>query len=386
MIRTALTMLVGDRSKFLGVVLGLAFAALLMTQQSAIFVGVMSLTYGHASDTPQAGIWVSDPGMMDFNISDTLNERELDNVRAVEGVRWAVPLLRRLVYSRDESNAISPIMVLGIDDATGIGSPLPEAMTAGSVQDLLRPNTVILDAYGAASKLRIRGADGAARPVAVGDSVTMNGQDLEVVGLCRSTLALIPYPTAYMLRSRLSALDKGADGAFNFILAGIDPQAEPRTVCARIDAATGLAARTSQEFSRNIYDYYLYKTGLPANFAIAVLLGFIVGAAIAGQTFSQYVNDNRRIFASLKAMGMRNGGLVRILLVQAAFSALLGLGLGVGGATLFGWMLQGTDLSFRLEPVLLAISFAAVLVISLAAALFSLRSLLRLDPALVFRS
>jgi len=386
MIRTALTMLVGDRSKFLGIVVGLSFASLLMTQQGGIFLGVMSLVYGHATDTPQATVWVSDRGLLDFGISDPLNERELDNVRAVPGVRWAVPLLRRMVYARDPDDGISPLVALGVDDATLIGSPVAAALVAGSVHDLLRPDTVIIDDHGAATKLRVALPGGGSRPLAVGDRLAMNGQDLEVVGLCRSTLALTPYPTAYLLRSRLSALDPGANGSFNFIIAGLEPQADPAVVCPRIDAATGLKARTRQAFSRHIYDYYLYKTGVPANFAIAVLLGFIVGAAIAGQTFSQYVSDNRRIFASLKAMGMRNGGLMRILLVQAAFSALLGLGLGVGGAALFGVMLEGTDLSFRLEPALLAIAFVAVLVISLGAALFSLRSLLKLDPALVFRS
>ena len=379
-------MLVGDRSKFFGVIIGLAFAALLMTQQSAIFFGVMALTYGHATDTPQAEIWISDPGMMDFSISDVLNERELDNVRAIQGVSWAAPLLRRLVFSRDSQNAISPIMVLGIDDATCIGGPLPEAMVTGSAGDILRPNAVILDDYGSSRKLRTSDIDGKSRPVMIGDQVALNGHNFEVVGFCRSTLAIIPYPTAYMLRSRLSMLDRGVDGAFNFIIAGVDSQADPNEVCARIAAATGLAARTRKDFCQKIYDYYLYKTGLPANFAIAVILGFIVGAAIAGQTFSQFVNDNRRIFASLKAMGMRNSGLMRILFIQASFSAMLGLGLGVGGATIFGLLLKGTDLSFRLEPILLFISFAAVLLISLSAAMISLRSLLRLDPAIVFRS
>jgi putative ABC transport system permease protein len=386
MIRTALTMLVGDRSKFLGIVLGLAFAALLMTQQGAIFRGVMVLVYGHVTDLPQAQVWIGDPGMTEIDTTDMLHERELDNVRAVPGVRWAVPLLRQMVYARDPNEQIAPIMVLGIDDATLINCPSAEAMLSGSTSDLLRPDTLVIDAHGAATKLRVQLPDGGSRPLGPGDRLIMNGRSIEVVGVCRSTMSMMLYPTAYMLRSRLSVLNPGSDRAFNYILAGVEAPADPRAVCDRIDAATGLVARTRQEFCQHIYDFYLYQTGIPANFAIAVLLGFIVGAAIAGQTFSQYVSDNRRIFASLKAMGMRNSGLTSILLIQAAFSAVLGLGLGVGAAVAFGWLLDGTDLSFRMEPALIMIAFVAVLVISLAAALFSLRSLLRLDPALVFRS
>ncbi|MBN8524718.1 MAG: FtsX-like permease family protein [Planctomycetes bacterium] len=386
MIRIAVTMLVGDRAKFLGIVFGLSFAAMLMTQQGAIFSGVMALVYGHVSDTPQAELWISDPGLAEIDTTGPINERELDNVRAVEGVRWAVPLLRTLVHARDPDGRITPLMVLGFDDATGIGAPLPKAMVAGAAGALQRPDTVVIDEYGAASKLRVALPDGGSRALGLGDHLILNGRDTEVVGLCRSTLSLMLYPTAYMRRSHLSAIDPDQDGSFNFILAGTVPGADAQEVCRRISAATGLIARTRTDFSRHNHDFYLHESGIPANFAIAVLLGFVVGAAIAGQTFSQFVSDNRRIFASLKAMGMRDSGLMRILLVQATTSALLGLGLGVGGAALFGCLLEGTDLSFRLEPLLILIAFAAVLVISLAAAMLSLRSLLRLDPALVFRS
>jgi len=379
-------MLVGDKAKFFGIVCGLSFAALLMTQQGAIFVGVMALVYGHVSDTPQAEIWVSDPGLTDLDTNDLINERELDNVRSVTGVRWAVPLLRRIVYSRRPNNSLSPIMVMGVDDATGLGFPLESSMVAGSLDALRHDGTVVIDEHAAKTKLRVKLPDGTSRPLTIGDQMTMNGRGVEVVGLCRSTLALFLYPTAYMMRSQLSTIDTGSDRSFNFILVGADADADTDAVCAKVNEATGLIARNRRDFSQFIYEFYLYETGLAPNFAIAVILGFIVGAAIAGQTFSQYVSDNRRVFASLKAMGMRNAGLMKILLIQAFFTAMIGLGLGVGGAVCFGWLLDGTDLSFRLEPSLLAISFMAVMLISIAAALVSLRSLLRLDPALVFRS
>ena len=40
----ALKMLFGDRGKFVGMVLGLTFAALVMTQQPSIFIGLMTRT------------------------------------------------------------------------------------------------------------------------------------------------------------------------------------------------------------------------------------------------------------------------------------------------------------------------------------------------------
>ena len=41
----ALKMLMGDKGKYIGIVMGLTFASLIMTQQPAIFLGIMSRTY-----------------------------------------------------------------------------------------------------------------------------------------------------------------------------------------------------------------------------------------------------------------------------------------------------------------------------------------------------
>ena len=71
--------------------------------------------------------------------------------------------------------------------------------------------------------------------------------------------------------------------------------------------------------------------GRPGNFGITVALGFIVGAAIAGQTFYLFTVENLRQFGSLKAMGVENGRLVGMILFQAAVVDVMGFGIGIGG-------------------------------------------------------
>jgi len=58
MYRIALKMLMGDRAKYLGIIMGLTFASLLITQQMAIFVGPIIRTYGTLSDVGLPDIWV----------------------------------------------------------------------------------------------------------------------------------------------------------------------------------------------------------------------------------------------------------------------------------------------------------------------------------------
>ena len=66
------------------------------------------------------------------------------------------------------------------------------------------------------------------------------------------------------------------------------------------------------------------------NFAITVALGFIVGCAIAGQTFYTFILENLNQFGSLKAMGVSNRRIVGMVLIQGLVVGLVGYGLGVG--------------------------------------------------------
>ena len=61
----ALKMLTGDRSKYFGIIFGVAFAALLMAQQMAIFVGIMLRTTSQIRDVQEVsacrlleGVWL----------------------------------------------------------------------------------------------------------------------------------------------------------------------------------------------------------------------------------------------------------------------------------------------------------------------------------------
>ena len=59
--RVALKMLTGDRAKYLGLVFGIAFATLLMSQQVSIFIGLMTRTASQIVDVREADVWVMHP-------------------------------------------------------------------------------------------------------------------------------------------------------------------------------------------------------------------------------------------------------------------------------------------------------------------------------------
>jgi putative ABC transport system permease protein len=126
-------------------------------------------------------------------------------------------------------------------------------------------------------------------------------------------------------------------------------------------------------------------TGIPFNFGITAMLGFLVGTAIAGQTFYNFTIENLKQFGALKAMGMTNVRIVSMILLQAAVVGLLGYGIGVGAAALFGWRISGTELAFYTPWLLLPITAGAIVLICVLSSLLSVQRVIRLEPAIVFR-
>ena len=133
-------------------------------------------------------------------------------------------------------------------------------------------------------------------------------------------------------------------------------------------------------------NYYLTNTGIPINFGVAVLLGFIIGAAIAGQTFNTFIRDNLRYLGLFKAVGAHHDLLTKMVFAQVFFVGAIGWGIGTGIAALFGFFIDGSELSFALTWELYLFTGMAMFAISLFSALIGLRNVYKLEPAIVFKT
>jgi len=381
----ALKMLMGDKGKYLGIVMGLTFASLIMTQQPAIFLGLMSRSYSFISDLGLPDIWVMDTKVQFVDDIKPLQDTELYRVRGVSGVEWAMPLYKGLLKARLPDGTFQTCNVIGLDDATLIGGP--PVMLEGRIEDLRRSDSVIVDIDGAKDKLAkpspIPG--GRTIPLKVGDSLELNDRRAIVVGIAKVTRTFQSQPVVYTTYSRAKSYAPRERKLLSFVLVKAKKGENHRALTRRIRERTGLAAYTRDEFKELTYQYFLKNTGIPINFGISVTLGFIVGAAIAGQTFYNFTLENMRQFGVLKAMGTSNWTLLRMILLQAVLVGSLGYGLGVGLTALFGFAMRNTILAFKFPWQLLFFSGAGVSLICVFAALISIRKVILLEPAIVFK-
>ncbi len=381
----AIKMLMGDRGKYLGIVMGLTFASLIMTQQPAIFLGLMTRTFSFISDTGLPDIWVMDPKVQFVDDIKPMQDTELYRVRGISGVEWGMPMYKGMLKARLADGTFQTCIVVGLDDATLIGGP--PVMIKGQLEDLRRSDAVIVDIDGAKDKLAKPPATPGGKPKAlqVGDDLELNDHRAIVVGLSKVSRTFQAQPVVYTTYSRAKNYALRERKLLSFVLVKAKAGEDLNRLTRRIRDTTGLAAYTSAEFKDLTYRYFMKNTGIPINFGISVTLGFIVGAAIAGQTFYNFTLENLRQFGVLKAMGTSNWVLLRMILLQAVLVGSTGYGLGVGLTALFGYSMRDTILAFRFPWQLLLFSGAGVSLICIFAALISILKVIRLEPAVVFK-
>lgn len=385
MMSVALKMLFGDRAKYFGIVMGVTLASMVITQQGAIFVGIMTRTYGTVTDMGQADLWVMDPKVQQIEDVKPMQDTELFRVRGVEGVGWALPLYKGLIRARLDNGQFQNCNILGLDDATLTGGP--PSMAQGSLSDLRRADAIIVDEISANSRLAKPSPQPGGKPIPlkVGDTLELNDHRAVVVGIGRSTRTFQSLPVIFTTYGRATTFVPRERKLLSFVLVKAAPGVSVESLRERIEKTTGLAALTNQQFKDKTVDYFIKNTGIPINFGIAVALGFLIGTVITGFMFYNFTLDNLRYFGTLKAMGASDSKLLFMVILQSLVVGMIGYGMGIGIASAFGAAMKNSTLAFKIPWQLLAIAGLAVAIICVLSAMLSIRKVVSLEPAVVFK-
>ena len=303
---------------------------------------------------------------------------DLSRVRGVDGVAWAVPLFKGNAVVRSTEGLLQQVILMGLDDGTLVGRPPQIVM--GSLADLKRPNALMIDASGYEYIWP-------GEPLRLGRVVEINDRRVEIVAIARASPPFVTFPVVYTRYSEALRFTPPQRNKLSFVIAKARDGVAPAELAQRIHAETGLQALTWNAFLWRSVNHVLTRTGIPVNFGITVVLGFIVGAAVAAQTFYIFILENLRQFGALKAIGVTDGQILRMVMLQALVVGALGYALGIGLCALFFFATADITalLGFMLHWQVMAGTAAAVFVIMIVSSIASIRKVFVLDPAVVFR-
>jgi putative ABC transport system permease protein len=374
----ALKMLTGDRAKYLGLVFTIAFCTFLLENQTSIFAGILKRTGSQIADVTDAEVWVMDPKTEYFEQTKALKDTDLTRVRGVDGVQWAVKLFKGGPVARTPDGKFAVTICLGLDDATLTGAP--RKMLIGSWQRLREPDSVVIDKAGYV--LLFPG-----EPLALGRTLELNDHKVTIVGISDPPAPFLSFPVMHTRYSEWVNFIGRERTQLSYVL--VKPQAgvKAEELCKRIEAQTGLRARTSDQFQWDCIGYYLKNTGIPVNFGITITIAVIVGVVVAGQTFYLFTVENLKQFGAIKAIGVTNWRLIGMILLQAFTVGLIGFSLGTGMAgqffDFFSQKIATRGLVLMWQSV--GLTGVTIVFVMIFASILSLRRVLVLEPAVVFR-
>src|SRR5882672_5252077 len=374
----ALRMLTGDRAKYFGLVFAIAFCTFLLENQTSIFASIMRRTASQILDVTDAEVWVMDPQTEYFDQTKPLKDTDLARVRSVPGVAWAVRLFKGSPVAKTRSGKFAVSIVFGLDDATLSGAP--RKMLLGSWERLREPESVVIDQAGYV--LLFPG-----EPLQLGRMLEMNDHRVTIVGISDASAPFVSVPIMHTRYSEAINFLGRERTQLSFIIARPEAGVTATELTSRIQARTSLRARTTEEFMWDGINYYLRHTGIPVNFGITIAVALVVGAVVAGQTFYLFTIENLKQFGALKAIGVTNMRLIGMILLQAFTAGILGFSIGTGmAATFFEIFLhklatRGIVLMWQC----VALTGACILFVVIVASILSIRRVLVLEPATVFR-
>ncbi len=375
LLKLALKLLLGDRGKFLTLVIGITFAVFLMMLMTSMFFGIIQHSAANIINTG-ARIWVMDPDVQTPQNSIPMPDYVLDVVRSIPGVEYAVPLYVGAGLVHLDDGTYQAATVIGLDDATLFGRP---ALLAGRTLDIYRNNAFFVVRDANYAKL------GSPK---LGTTFEINDHRGIVAGIARVSIgSLFGLPTLYTTYGRATQDLPSTRYVMSFILAQPKSAADIPAI-KRAVARLGYRALTDAEFTTRNDRFYEFQTAMGTNILIMTLISFIVGLSIAGETFYMFVLDNLERFGALKAIGARSSELVTMILYQSLVVSFLGFGFGMllaSALVAFGKLrIPNYAATITYQNILMAL--AMVLLISGISAYIGIRRILRIDPFVVFRS
>jgi putative ABC transport system permease protein len=382
-----------DLPRFVVAQAGIMFAVGLVTIQTGLLNG-FTRSSSLIIDNAKADIWVGSKDLQQLDLTLPIPYERLTQAQQVQGVERAEALLARgAIWQRSASDPIAPIRLLGFDpDGELFG---PWALTTGQASDLKQPYTISVD----------RSDLGTLKVFRPGDIGAIGTYETTVVAVTQGIRSIVSSPYAFTSLESANTLlmppNIFPDGRppetppaltpkdqVSFILVRARPGEDLQALKLRLEEALpDTKAFTQVEMSDRTRAYWQRSTGVGFILGMGAVVGVVVGMVVVGQILYASVSDHIKEFGTLKAMGSSDWYIYRIIIEQALWMAVLGylpgLGicLGVGAYTM-----QARAIQILIGPGTALAVFGLTSVMCTGAAMFAIRKVTHLDPAMVFKS
>jgi putative ABC transport system permease protein len=365
-------MMLHDRLKLAGTLIGVVFAVVLSGQQLGTFLGLLEKNTMFVDQT-ETDLWILPAATETLGGGARLSTTALTQARSAEGVAWAEPLLEGTAAVALLDGGSEPVHLIGARHGRWAGGPWN--LVEGDVGALARPDTVIFED---SQRESLGGLN-------VGSRREMNGHLVTAGGF---TWGLLPFGPSYAFAEYDTArllLGTPSDRT-SYVLVGLAPGADVDVVRAALASRVPDAeVKTTAEFRGDILTDLLTKTPMGITFGMSTAFGLIVGFVIVALLLFSAVVERLREFGTLKAVGVTNGDLGWLLGAQSITYATFGSAIGLYLLTRMGEAMRSPEIALILPSWLLGAVIASTVVLCVLASGLALLRVRSVEPGMVFR-
>ena len=374
MFSVALKIIFYDKVRSLITLAGVVFAVALIFAQIGIYLGLME-TSSTIIDHTNGDIWITSKNSKNFDFSQPFPERKINQVLAAEGVKDAEKLIVTWGVIKQKQGGTEQVEIVGYNPDTGIGGPWK--MKTGHFRDVKNGNYAIVDE----SSMRRLGR------FETGDYREILNKRLKIVGTSEEVKSFTTAPvifTSYKTAQNLGSY-VGPDNTV-FIIASVeDGYSDKEVINTLRRSLSNVDVYTKDEFSRKTRLYWTIETGVGLSFLITILISFLIGMLIVGQTIYNSTIEYLKEFGTLKAIGATNLNIYQIIFSEALINASIGYVIGLIFTLLSIKIYDASEMVFTIKLWVALLVFFLSLIMCLSAAFFSVRKVRKIDPALLFR-
>ncbi len=367
MISIARRNLLTEKTRFAISAGGVAFSVMLILVILSLYQGwqIKSTEYIRSIDTD---IWVTQNGTSDISSSASIIPQAVgDKLKTLDGVDSVVPFVGRPLQFTLKGEKVNAYIV-GVDPSNPVTGP----KNVVSGQQYPDPGDIVLDKVLSEN-----------HHINLGDSIEIFGKKFRVAGIAEGANMFL-FQFSFLNQKEASDIIN-LKGAVTYYLVKTQT-GKVSQVTSEISKLGGLDALTKDKFISDNKSL-INEVFIPI-VNVLVFISVLVGTAVIGLTIYTVTIEKSHEFGVLKALGASNWQIYRILFEQALISGLGGYLSGLALTYFILWLIP------QFVPVFITVTrFQDVILVGVLALLMSLiasyapvRRIVRIDPALVFKT
>lgn len=378
MIKTAFKFIKYDKSKSIGVIIGIVISIFLIGQQIGILGFLTGLMGGIIENSQKdvGQIWVVDNITQNANELGKLDERLVREIRSVEGVEntYAVVAANSLVKFQNGKTA--SVLLIGSEAPLFIAGPNPSKINQGKLEDLALEGGVSAEFFDEKTF---------DNSVEIGNRIEINGKEA-FIRLQTKNARGFAGSFFYTTLSKARYYSNFPDTKVSAIAVEVKDGYEVQTVVANINSTFyGVRAWDAEELRKSTVSFITISSNIGTSVGSLVVFAIISGFFIIGLTLYSSALDRIKDYGTLKAIGATDNYVRNLILLQSFIFALIGFSIAFLFLTGFKNGVANAGLVINYSALEILGLFIITIFISVGGSFFAIKKINSVEPASVFR-